>query len=90
MTEIEIENKKAKLKEAKTNRYSLTIKDEERPHTLLKLEYSNYNDLIDTLATIGEDITLDELKELLKSFSSEEFYKVLDSLYQEKGETKDE
>lgn len=37
-----------------------------------------------------EDITLDELKELLKSFSSEEFYKVLDSLYQEKGETKDE
>lgn len=74
MTEIEIENKKAKLKEAKTNRYSLTIKDEERPHTLLKLEYSNYNDLIDTLATIG----------------MEEFYKVLDSLYQEKGETKDE
>lgn len=37
-----------------------------------------------------EDITLDELKELLKSFSSEEFYKVLDSLYQEKGETKDD
>lgn len=27
-----------------------------------------------------KDITLDELKELLKSFSSEEFFKVLDSL----------
>lgn len=35
-----------------------------------------------------EDITLDELKELLKSFSSEEFYKVLDSLYQEKRRNK--
>lgn len=37
-----------------------------------------------------DDITLDELKELLKSFSSEEFYRVLDTLYQAKGETKDD
>lgn len=62
LIELTNKNKKAKLKEAKTNRYSLTIKDEERPHTLLKLEYSNYDDLIDTLETIG----MEELKNLLK------------------------
>lgn len=62
MTEIENKNRKAKLKEAKTNRYSLIIKDEERPHTLLKLEYSNYNDLIDTLETIGMEELINEIE----------------------------
>lgn len=62
LIELTNKNKKAKLKEAKTNRYSLTIKDEERPHTLLKLEYSNYDDLIDTLETIGMEELINEIE----------------------------